>query len=62
EGSGEALRVQLGNEVSRRYADALAPGQRLTLGFDPADAVVLPLDGSPRLDAATGEVVEGADA
>ncbi|MDN3523285.1 ABC transporter ATP-binding protein [Halomonas ramblicola] len=62
EGSGEVLRVQLGNEVSRRYADALTPGQRLTLGFDPADAVVLPLDGSPRLDAATGEVVAGADA
>ncbi|MGR2739707.1 ABC transporter ATP-binding protein [Billgrantia sp. Q4P2] len=58
--SGEKLRVQLGHEVSRGQADALAIGQRMTFGFDPADAVVLPDDGSPVLDEETGEVVEGA--
>ncbi|MFQ3789257.1 ABC transporter ATP-binding protein [Halomonas sp. A29] len=58
--SGEKLRVQLGHEVSRSQADALAVGQCMTFGFDPADAVVLPDDGSPVLDDETGEVVESA--
>ncbi|MDI5986854.1 ABC transporter ATP-binding protein [Halomonas sp. M4R5S39] len=56
--SGETLRVQLGHEVSRQSADSLAVGRRMTFGYDPADAVVLPDDGSPVVDEATGEVVE----
>ncbi|MGM0926514.1 MAG: ABC transporter ATP-binding protein [Pseudomonadota bacterium] len=60
-GSGEALRVQLGSEVSRSVADALVPGEAITLGYDPAETVVLPRDGGPRVDEATGEVVEAAD-
>ncbi|MDI5933659.1 ABC transporter ATP-binding protein [Halomonas kalidii] len=56
--SGEKLRVQLGHEVSRRSAESLAVGRRMTFGYDPADAVVLPDDGSPVVDEATGEVVE----
>ncbi|NIC06200.1 ABC transporter ATP-binding protein [Billgrantia bachuensis] len=60
--SGEKLRVQLGHEVSRNQADALAVGQRMTFGFDPSDAVVLPDDGSPVVDEDTGEVVEGSQA
>ncbi|PMR69482.1 ABC transporter ATP-binding protein [Halomonas heilongjiangensis] len=56
--SGEKLRVQLGHEVSRRSADSLAVGRRMAFGYDPADAVVLPDDGSPVVDEATGEVVE----
>lgn len=56
--SGELLRVQLGHEVSRQYTDALAVGQRMAFGYDPADAVVLPDDGSPMVDEATGEMVE----
>jgi spermidine/putrescine transport system ATP-binding protein len=60
--SGEKLRVQLGHEVSRGQADALAVGQRMLFGYDPADAVVLPDDGSPVLDDDTGEVVEGGQA
>ncbi|MGM0982177.1 MAG: ABC transporter ATP-binding protein [Pseudomonadota bacterium] len=58
EASGEKLRVQLGHEVSRQYADSLDIGQRMTFGYDPADAVVLPDDGSPVLDEDTGEMVE----
>ena len=61
EGSGEVLRMQLGSEVSRRFADALAPGEAITLGFDPAETVVLPRDDGPRVDAETGEVVEASD-
>ncbi|MFW3615579.1 ABC transporter ATP-binding protein [Billgrantia antri] len=57
--SGEKLRVQLGHEVSRGQAGVLAIGQRMTFGFDPADAVVLPDDGSPMVDEETGEVVDG---
>ncbi|MGQ4878942.1 ABC transporter ATP-binding protein [Billgrantia sp. LNSP4103-1] len=60
--SGEKLRVQLGHEVSRRQADALAVGRRMTFGYDPADALVLPDDGSPVVDDETGEVVEGSQA
>lgn len=56
--SGEKLRVQLGHEVSRGQADALTVGRRLTFGYDPADAVVLPDDGSPVVDEETGEVVQ----
>ncbi|MGM0537305.1 MAG: ABC transporter ATP-binding protein [Pseudomonadota bacterium] len=56
--SGELLRVQLGHEISRQYTDALVAGRRMRFGYDPDDAVVLPEDGSPRVDAATGEVVE----
>lgn len=56
--SGEMLRVQLGHEVSRHYADALVVGQRMSFGYDPQDAVVLPDDGSPLVDEATGEVRE----
>jgi spermidine/putrescine transport system ATP-binding protein len=58
EASGEKLRVQLGHEVSRQYADSLDIGQRMSFGYDPADAVVLPDDGSPVMDEATGEMVE----
>ncbi|MFN2331209.1 MAG: ABC transporter ATP-binding protein, partial [Halomonas sp.] len=58
EAFGELLRVQLGHEVSRQYTDALAVGQRMAFGYDPADAVVLPDDGSPMVDEATGEMVE----
>ena len=58
--SGETLRVQLGHEVSRHYADALAVGQRMSFGYDPQDAVVLPDDGSPVVDDATGEVREAS--
>ncbi|MFP4262036.1 MAG: ABC transporter ATP-binding protein [Halomonas sp.] len=60
-GSGESLRVLLGSEVSRTFADGLAPGVSLTLGYDPAETVVLPRDDGPRVDAETGEVVEAAD-
>ncbi|MBS9404268.1 ABC transporter ATP-binding protein [Halomonas sp. TRM85114] len=56
--SGETLRVQLGHEISRHYADALSVGQRMGFGYDPQDAVVLPDDGSPVVDEATGEVRE----
>jgi spermidine/putrescine transport system ATP-binding protein len=56
--SGELLRVQLGHEISRQYTDALVAGRRMRFGYDPDDAVVLPEDGSPRVDEATGEVVE----
>jgi spermidine/putrescine transport system ATP-binding protein len=56
--SGETLRVQLGHEVSRHYADSLVVGQRMHFGYDPQDAVVLPDDGSPVVDEATGEVRE----
>ncbi|MFY0990117.1 ABC transporter ATP-binding protein [Halomonas sp. C05BenzN] len=56
--SGERLRVQLGHEVSRQSAESLTVGQQLTFGYDPADAVVLPFDGSPLVDQATGEVME----
>ncbi|MCC5884527.1 MAG: ABC transporter ATP-binding protein [Halomonas sp.] len=56
--SGEKLRVQLGHEVSRGQADTLAVGRRLTFGYDPADAVVLPDDGCPEVDEETGEVVQ----
>ncbi|MCE8023238.1 ABC transporter ATP-binding protein [Billgrantia aerodenitrificans] len=59
--SGEKLRVQLGHELSRSQAGAFSVGQRLAFGFDPADAVVLPDDGSPVVDE-TGEVVEGRPA
>ncbi|PMR77910.1 ABC transporter ATP-binding protein [Billgrantia endophytica] len=55
--SGETLRVQLGHEVSRQYADSLTVGQRMTFGYDPADAVVLP-DDRPVVDETTGEMVE----
>ncbi|MGJ7460191.1 ABC transporter ATP-binding protein [Halomonas sp. MA07-2] len=58
--SGERLRVQLGHELSRQHTEALAPGQRIRFGYDPADAVVLPQDGSPVVDEATGEVVAAA--
>ncbi|MBB3331272.1 spermidine/putrescine transport system ATP-binding protein [Halomonas campaniensis] len=57
DGSGERLRVQLGSEVSRTFADGLAPGVSLTLGYDPAETVVLPRDDGSLVDAATGEVV-----
>jgi len=57
DGSGERLRVQLGSEVSRTFADGLGPGVSLTLGYDPAETVVLPRDDGPLVDAATGEVV-----
>lgn len=60
-GSGGALRVQLGSEVSRGFADALVPGEAITLGYDPAETVVLPRDDGPRVDEATGEVVEAMD-
>ncbi|MGL6212876.1 ABC transporter ATP-binding protein [Billgrantia desiderata] len=60
--SGEKLRVQLGHELSRSQANTLSVGQRLVFGFDPADAVVLPDDGSPVVDEETGEVVEGRPA
>ncbi|WP_010629521.1 ABC transporter ATP-binding protein [Halomonas sp. KM-1] len=60
--SGEKLRVQLGHELSRSQAGAFSVGQRLAFGFDPADAVVLPDDGSPVVDEETGEVVEGRPA
>ncbi|WP_104204974.1 ABC transporter ATP-binding protein [Billgrantia saliphila] len=60
--SGEKLRVQLGHEVSRNQADALAVGQRMAFAYDPIDAVVLPDDGSPVLDDDTGEVVESGRA
>ncbi len=56
--SGDLLRVQLGHEISRQYTDALVAGRRMRFGYDPDDAVVLPEDGSPRVDEATGEVVE----
>ncbi|HSP57329.1 MAG TPA: TOBE domain-containing protein, partial [Halomonas sp.] len=58
--SGETLRVQLGHEVSRHYADALAVGQRMSFGYDPQDAVVLPDDCSPVVVDATGEVREAS--
>ncbi|MCE8032820.1 MAG: ABC transporter ATP-binding protein [Halomonas sp.] len=60
--SGEKLRVQLGHEVSRGQANAIAVGQRMHFGFDPADAVVLPDDGSPMVDEETGEVVVDSQA
>lgn len=60
--SGEKLRVQLGHEVLRGYADALGVGQRILLGYDPVDSVVLRDDGSPVLDADTGEVLAGGQA
>lgn len=60
--SGEKLRVQLGHELSRSQAGAFSVGQRLAFGFDLADAVVLPDDGSPVVDEETGEVVEGRPA
>ena len=59
--SGEMLRAQLGHELSRQYVDALVAGHRMTFGYDPEDAVVLPDDGTPRVDEATGEVVEARD-
>ncbi|WP_404296316.1 ABC transporter ATP-binding protein [Halomonas sp.] len=56
--SGELLRVQLGHEISRQYADVLVAGRRMLFGYNVEDAVVLPEDGSPRIDEATGEVME----
>ncbi|TDO00108.1 MULTISPECIES: ABC transporter ATP-binding protein [Halomonas] len=61
EASGELLRVQLGHEISRQYTDTLVAGRRMIFGYDPDDAVVLPEDGGPRVDEATGEVVEAGD-
>ncbi|MCE8019278.1 ABC transporter ATP-binding protein [Halomonas sp. MCCC 1A11036] len=60
--SGEKLRVQLGHEVSRGQAGAVAVGQRMHFGFEPADAVVLSDDGSPMVDEETGEVVADSQA
>ena len=60
--SGEKLRVQLGHEISRQYADSLTVGQRMTFGYDPADAVVLPDDGRAVVDETTGEMVESRTA
>lgn len=60
EASGERLRVQLGGEDAKRAVGRLAPGSRASFAFDPADAVVLPDDGSPVLDEETGEVKEAA--
>ncbi|WP_052383894.1 ABC transporter ATP-binding protein [Litchfieldella xinjiangensis] len=57
--SAELLRVQLGSELAKRASTgSFQPGERIILGYDPDDAVVLPDDGSPRLDEETGEVVE----
>ena len=56
--TGALLKVQLGHEMSRRYADALSVGQAMRFCYDPEDAVVLPDDDSPRVDETTGEVVE----
>ncbi|EPC01270.1 ABC transporter ATP-binding protein [Litchfieldella anticariensis FP35 = DSM 16096] len=60
EASGEKLRVQLGSELAKRAAQALEPGRQIDFGFDPEEAVVLPDDGSPMVDEATGEVLEVA--
>ncbi|GHE20325.1 ABC transporter ATP-binding protein [Halomonas urumqiensis] len=58
--SGELLRVQLGTELSRRHVEELVPGKSVWFGYDPEDAVVLPDDGGPVVDEATGEVVEAS--
>ncbi|MDR5904299.1 ABC transporter ATP-binding protein [Franzmannia qiaohouensis] len=59
--SAERLRVQLSGEQARGAASRLTRGERVRLGFDPAEAVVLPNDGSPVVDEETGEVKEAAN-
>ncbi|MBD3898078.1 ABC transporter ATP-binding protein [Halomonas sp. ML-15] len=59
--SAERLRVQLSGEQARGAASRLVRGERVRLGFDPAEAVVLPNDGSPVVDEETGEVKEASD-
>nr|WP_163503886.1 ABC transporter ATP-binding protein [Halomonas socia] len=59
--TAERLRVQLSGEQVRGAAGRLAQGERVRLGYDPAEAVVLPNDGSPVVDEETGEVKEAAD-
>lgn len=56
--SGERLRILLGQNADG--AIELAPGERAHVGYDPHQATVLADDGSPRLDAETGEMVEVA--
>ncbi|HET8791888.1 MAG TPA: ABC transporter ATP-binding protein [Modicisalibacter sp.] len=56
--TGERLRILLGQNADG--AIELAPGERVHVGYDPHQATVLVDDGSPRLDAETGEVVEAA--
>ncbi|GGX87465.1 spermidine/putrescine import ATP-binding protein PotA 1 [Litchfieldella qijiaojingensis] len=56
--SGEKLRVQLGSDLAKQAAGMLEPGRQVGFGYDPEEAVVLPDDGSPVVDEATGEVVE----
>ena len=59
--SAERLRVQLSGEQARGAASRLSRGERVRLGFDPAEAVVLPNDGSPVVDEETGEVKEAVN-
>ncbi|SDL03748.1 spermidine/putrescine transport system ATP-binding protein [Franzmannia pantelleriensis] len=59
--SAERLRLQLSGEQARGAAGRLTQGERVRLGYDPAEAVVLPNDGSPVVDEETGEVKEAAN-
>lgn len=54
--TGERLRILLGQGAND--ATELIPGERACFSYDPLKVTVLADDGSPRLDAETGEVVE----